>query len=87
MYVGIDRFDVRRRHHEDLEAEGLVEKVEDYVNKVGHSERTGRRHRTQTFDAVVREDERPRRAGHRSRGKRFHQVRPRKVQEPLTAIG
>ena len=40
MYVGIDRFDVRRQIMKDLEAEGLVEKVEDYVNKVGHSERT-----------------------------------------------
>ena len=40
MYVGMDRFDVRRQIMTDLEAEGLVEKVEDYVNKVGHSERT-----------------------------------------------
>lgn len=40
MYVGMDRFDVRRQIMIDLEADGLVEKVEDYVNKVGHSERT-----------------------------------------------
>ncbi len=40
MYVGMDRFDVRRQIMEDLQAAGLVEKVEDYVNKVGHSERT-----------------------------------------------
>ena len=40
MYVGMDRFDVRRKIMEDLKAAGLVEKVEDYVNKVGHSERT-----------------------------------------------
>ena len=40
MYVGMDRFDVRKRIMEDLKAAGLVEKVEDYVNKVGHSERT-----------------------------------------------
>ena len=40
MYVGMDRFDVRKQIMEDLEAAGLVEKVEDYVNKVGHSERT-----------------------------------------------
>ncbi len=37
MYVGMDRFDVRRKIMEDLKAAGLVEKVEDYVNKVGHS--------------------------------------------------
>lgn len=40
MYIGMDRFEVRRKIMEDLEAAGLVEKVEDYVNKVGHSERT-----------------------------------------------
>ena len=40
MYVGMDRFDVRRQIMEDLKAADLVEKVEDYVNKVGHSERT-----------------------------------------------
>ncbi len=40
MYVGMDRFDVRRQIMKDLEESGLVEKVEDYVNKVGHSERT-----------------------------------------------
>ena len=40
MYVGMDRFDVRKKIMEDLAAADLVEKVEDYVNKVGHSERT-----------------------------------------------
>ena len=40
MYVGMDRFDVRKQIMEDLREAGLVEKVEDYVNKVGHSERT-----------------------------------------------
>ena len=40
MYVGMDRFDVRKQIMEDLKAADLVEKVEDYVNKVGHSERT-----------------------------------------------
>lgn len=40
MYVGMDRFDVRKQIMIDLDNAGLVEKVEDYVNKVGHSERT-----------------------------------------------
>ena len=40
MYVGMGRFDVRKQIMEDLKAADLVEKVEDYVNKVGHSERT-----------------------------------------------
>lgn len=40
MYVGKDRFEVRRLIVEDLREAGLLEKVEDYINKVGHSERT-----------------------------------------------
>lgn len=39
MYVGMDRFDVRRQIAKDLEAAGLIEKIEDYDNKVGYSER------------------------------------------------
>lgn len=39
MYVGMDRFDVRKQIAKDLEAAGLLEKVEDYDNKVGYSER------------------------------------------------
>ena len=40
LYVGMDRFDVRKQIEEDLQKAGLLEKVEDYVNKVGFSERT-----------------------------------------------
>ena len=40
LYVGMDRFAVREQIVKDLEAAGLLEKVEDYTNKVGHSERT-----------------------------------------------
>ncbi len=40
MYVGMDRFDVRKQISKDLEAAGLMEKIEDYVNNVGLSERT-----------------------------------------------
>lgn len=40
MYEGMDRFDVRRQIAMDLEAAGLMEKTEDYVNNVGLSERT-----------------------------------------------
>ncbi len=40
MYVRMDRFDCRKQIVEDLKAENLVEKVEDYDNKVGYSERT-----------------------------------------------
>lgn len=39
-YAGMDRFACRKQIMKDLEAAGLVEKTEDYVNKVGHSERT-----------------------------------------------
>ncbi len=40
MYVGMDRMDVRKQIAIDLEKAGLMEKVEDYNNKVGFSERT-----------------------------------------------
>ena len=39
LYVGMDRMDVRKQIVKDLEAAGLLEKVEDYENKVGYSER------------------------------------------------
>ncbi|MDE6485692.1 MAG: valine--tRNA ligase [Duncaniella sp.] len=39
MYVGMDRFEVRKKIAEDLQAAGLIEKIEDYDNKVGYSER------------------------------------------------
>lgn len=41
LYVGMDRMEVREQIEKDLEAAGLMAKVEDYVNKVGCSERTG----------------------------------------------
>ncbi len=40
MYIGKDRFEVRKLIMDDLSKAGLVERVEEYVNKVGHSERT-----------------------------------------------
>ena len=40
MYVGQDRMDVRKQIAVDLQNAGLMEKVEDYNNKVGFSERT-----------------------------------------------
>lgn len=39
MYVGMDRFAVREQIAKDLVAAGLIEKIEDYDNKVGYSER------------------------------------------------
>ena len=39
IYVGMDRFDCRKQITKDLKEAGLMEKVEDYVNKVGYSER------------------------------------------------
>ena len=39
-YHGMDRFDCRKQIVEDLKALDLVEKIEDYDNKVGYSERT-----------------------------------------------
>ena len=40
LYIGQDRFEVRKQITKQLEKEGYIEKIEDYVNKVGFSERT-----------------------------------------------
>jgi len=40
LYIGEDRFDVRKKIIDDLQAAGHIEKVEDYKNQVGFSERT-----------------------------------------------
>ena len=39
LYVGMDRFECRKQIAKDLQEAGLMEKVEDYTNKVGYSER------------------------------------------------
>ncbi|MCM1377352.1 MAG: valine--tRNA ligase [Clostridium sp.] len=39
-YAGMDRFDCRKAIADDLKEAGLMEKVEDYTNNVGYSERT-----------------------------------------------
>ena len=41
LYIGMDRFDCREQIAKDMIAGGLMEKVEDYDNKIGCSERTG----------------------------------------------
>jgi valyl-tRNA synthetase len=40
LYIGMDRFDVRKQISKDLEEADLLLKTEDYKNKVGYSERT-----------------------------------------------
>ncbi|MBQ6433041.1 MAG: valine--tRNA ligase [Bacteroidaceae bacterium] len=40
-YVGMERFACRKQIAEDMVAAGLMEKIEDYDNKIGCSERTG----------------------------------------------
>ena len=39
LYVGMDRFDCRKQIAKDLQAAELMERIEDYTNKVGYSER------------------------------------------------
>ena len=39
IYVGMDRFDCRKQIAKDLQEAGLMERIEDYTNKVGYSER------------------------------------------------
>lgn len=41
MYEGMDRFEVRSQIERDLSDAGLLEKIEDYTNKIGTSERSG----------------------------------------------
>jgi len=40
-FRGLDRFEAREKVVEHLEAQGLLEKIEDYVHNVGYSERGG----------------------------------------------
>ncbi len=40
LYIGMDRFDVRKQISKDLDEAGNLVEVEDYKNKVGYSERT-----------------------------------------------
>lgn len=40
LFIGVDRFEARKLIVEKLKEEGLLEKEEDYINKVGFSERT-----------------------------------------------
>ena len=39
LYVGLDRFECRKQIVKDLQEAGLMERIEDYTNKVGYSER------------------------------------------------
>ena len=39
LYVGMDRMDCRKQIAKDLQEAGLMERIEDYTNKVGYSER------------------------------------------------
>ena len=41
IYVGMDRFELRKQIEQDLAAADLLEKTEEYTNNVGYSERTG----------------------------------------------
>ncbi|KAA6343528.1 Valine--tRNA ligase [termite gut metagenome] len=40
LYIGMDRFDIRKQIEKDLQAADLLEKTEAYTNKIGYSERT-----------------------------------------------
>lgn len=40
LYIGDDRFDVRKKITDDLDKEAYLVKVEDYTNRVGYSQRT-----------------------------------------------
>ena len=84
MYTGMDRFECRKVIEGDLQAAGLMEKVEPYTNNVGYSERTGTA--IEALDAVVPLDEGAGRARRQSRGRGYHKVHPRQIQEHLPLL-
>ena len=40
IYIGLDRFEARKKIVEELQAKGFIDKTEDYTSEVGYSERT-----------------------------------------------
>jgi valyl-tRNA synthetase len=42
VYAGLDRFDCRKKAVQDLEAQGLLERIEEHTHQVGHCQRCGR---------------------------------------------
>ena len=84
-YAGMDRFACRKQIVKDLEEAGLIEKIEDYTNKVGQRAHR-RRHRAQAQRPVVPQDGGPRQESPRSGRGRHHPLPPRQVQEHLPPL-
>ena len=40
-YAGLDRYEARKRVVADLQAQGLIHKIEEYTNNIGRSQRSG----------------------------------------------
>ena len=76
LYVGRDRFDVRKQIEKRPQTAGLLEKVEAYTNKVGLFRKNQRGYRTETVYAVVPEDGTHGPNSVRAGDERRHQVLP-----------
>ena len=85
-YRGLDRFEARRRVLADLEAQGLIEKIEPHVHTVPHGDRSGAVDRAVADRPVVCRCQDPRRAGDRGGGVRPHPLRARAVGEHLFRV-
>jgi len=86
MYVGQDRFDVRRQIEKDLDAAGLLEKDRRLHQQRGLFGAHGRGHRAETLDAVVPLDAGAGRTGDEGRDGGCDPFRAREIQEHLPSL-
>ena len=85
-YAGLDRFEARRRVVADLEALGLLVKIEPYTLSLGTLRPLQDRRRAARLHAVVRAHQAAGRKSHRRGGNRPHPVHPRKLDQDLLRV-
>jgi valyl-tRNA synthetase len=85
-YRGLDRFEARKRVVADLEAWGLLEKIEPHKLMVPRGDRSRRRHRAVADRPVVRQNRAAGRSRHR-RGQDRHPFVPGKLGKDLLSSG
>ena len=86
QYRGLSREECRKRVVEDLEAQGLLEKIEPYKLSASICERCGDRGRAAGFRAVVRADAGAGQAGNRGRGVGPGEAHPRALEQGLPRL-
>ena len=85
-YQGMDRYEARKAVVADLEALGLLEKVEDYSAQRGHLLPLPQRRGAHHLRPVVREDGPPGQGGPAGGGRRGDQVCPRPLLQDLSQL-